>query len=769
MNFATPRMALAAVLVCAGAVLAHTQERRVTRADGASGRRLALVIGNQMYPTMPLRNPVQDARDVHAALSEVGFNVELLLDATKRQMDLTIGRFVDKVQPGDVALVYYAGHGVAIGGENFLLPVDVDTADEASVKYSSYSASLLHDRIAERSARLKILVLDACRNNPFRSSRSAAQGLAAMAAPGRGTFIAFATGPGSTADDNSTGRNGLFTTALLETLREPGVDLGQVFDRVRQRVDALSGGRQTPWSNSSVIGQFYFRDGVAASSDAAVTSALSTEELARREELAFWEAIRDSRNPAVFQDYLQRYGANGRFSVPARARLDALRGSPATAPSNAGPRLAYIDLQYLASNSVMGRNSTQQLQRFNESRAAVLNGPPGAARDAASAEQKQLTDSQQEAFRKRVLPLVQSLLREGQLNAIWNVGDSGVVWADKGLDQSGAVLKRLDDASAALAGVTLPVGETRVAYIDLQYLASGSAEGKSATAQIEAFRSKKTEALGELSRTLEALKSKLAAGRSVLSDSALTQLERDIDRKSRELQFAQQEAQQEQAELTNSLQNKFQERLNPIIDTIAKEAGVSFVISIADSGAVWANTALNLSPIVMKRLDSGLGDDSARSKLYLPTSGGVAYIDLQYLASNSSEGKVATAQIQAFVQRKTAELGELSRTLEALKSKLAAGRSVLSDSALTQLERDIDRKSRELEFAQESAGSEQANLTSDLETKFRQRLDPIIDAVAKDRGLSFVFSVAESGFVAQDATIDITKEILARLDASMTR
>jgi cytochrome c-type biogenesis protein CcmH/NrfG len=239
-------------------LLATDQDRRLARPDAATGRRVALVIGNQAYPTMALKNAAADARDVHAVLRDVGFDADLVIDATKRQMDMAIGRFVDKLQADDVVVVYYAGHGTQIAGENYLLPIDVETADEASMRYSSYSASLLHDRIAERGARLKILILDACRNNPFRTSRSAGQGLAPMAAVGRGSFIAFATGPGSTAADT-----GLFRSALVEALREPGIGLSELFDRVRQQVDERSNGRQTPWSNSSVVGQFFFRQPVA--------------------------------------------------------------------------------------------------------------------------------------------------------------------------------------------------------------------------------------------------------------------------------------------------------------------------------------------------------------------------------------------------------------------------------------------------------------------------------------------------------------------------
>jgi uncharacterized caspase-like protein len=313
---------------------ASRQDRRLSRPDAASGRRVALVIGNQAYPRMALKNAAQDARDVHAVLGEVGFDTDLVIDATKRQMDMAIGRFIDKLQPDDVAVVYYAGHGTQIAGENYLLPIDVETADEASMRHSSYSASLLHDRIADRGARLKILILDACRDNPFRMSRSAAQGLAPMAAVGRGTFIAFATGPGSTADDNGSGRNGLFTAALLEALREPGLDLSQLFDRVRQRVDAVSNGRQTPWSNSSVVGQFFFRAAtVVAAPPPAAAPSVPDVDLARREELAFWEGIKDSGSPRVFEDYLKRYGENGRFSAPAHEKLEALRRPPPANPS----------------------------------------------------------------------------------------------------------------------------------------------------------------------------------------------------------------------------------------------------------------------------------------------------------------------------------------------------------------------------------------------------------------------------------------------------
>jgi outer membrane protein len=144
----------------------------------------------------------------------------------------------------------------------------------------------------------------------------------------------------------------------------------------------------------------------------------------------------------------------------------------------------------------------------------------------------------------------------------------------------------------------------KIAYIDLQFIASNSVEGKTATVKIQEFTKKKTAELEAKQKALEALRSKLLQGGTVLSDQARSQMEKDIDKGTRELQYAQTDAQSEQKQLTDDLQNDFQTRLNPIIDVVAKEKGLHMVISIADSGAVWADTGLNISAEVMKRLDA---------------------------------------------------------------------------------------------------------------------------------------------------------------------
>lgn len=158
-------------------------------------------------------------------------------------------------------------------------------------------------------------------------------------------------------------------------------------------------------------------------------------------------------------------------------------------------------------------------------------------------------------------------------------------------------------APQAPAPQPFPEG-AKIAYISLQYIASNSVEGKAATAKIQEFAKKKTAELSEKQKALEALRNKLLQGGTVLSDQARGQMEKDIDKMTRELQYAQTDAQSEQTQLTQDLQNEFQSRLNPVIDQVAKEKGLHYVLSIDDSGAVWANTGLNISNEVMQRLDA---------------------------------------------------------------------------------------------------------------------------------------------------------------------
>jgi uncharacterized caspase-like protein len=224
-----------------------------------SGRKVALAVGNAGYGETALKNPVNDARAIAGSLTSLGFTTDLALDANFSSLDAAIDRFVTAVHPGDVALFYYSGHGIELNHENYLVPVDFRARDEAESKRQAYSANVLLEKLESRKPRMTIVVLDACRNNPFGRTRGGGGGLAIMQA-GTGVYIAFAAAPGQTASDNPAADNGLFTGQLLHALDKPDMDINQVFDEVRAGVSAASGGKQVPWSVSSVIGVFVFRD-----------------------------------------------------------------------------------------------------------------------------------------------------------------------------------------------------------------------------------------------------------------------------------------------------------------------------------------------------------------------------------------------------------------------------------------------------------------------------------------------------------------------------
>ena len=254
------------VLILSGSLLAQRDLKL------ESAQKLALVVGNGAYPKWPLRNPANDARAVAQALTSVGFSTTSAIDVTLQNLDRTVSAFVAKIKQGDTVAFYYAGHGIQLEGENYLVPVDFDAKDEADAKYAAYAASRVQERIEKAGARVTLVVLDACRNNPFAATRSTSGGLAAMGT-GKGTLIAFATAPGKTADDNPNGNNGLFTTHFITALQQPGLTIDQVFNSVRERVYNASGGKQVPWTVSSVIGEVYLRPGTGPAAPAVLEAA----------------------------------------------------------------------------------------------------------------------------------------------------------------------------------------------------------------------------------------------------------------------------------------------------------------------------------------------------------------------------------------------------------------------------------------------------------------------------------------------------------------
>jgi TPR repeat protein len=224
---------------------------------------VALVIGNGAYKDSPLKNPPNDARAMAAALRDLGFRVELVVDGGRKRMLDAVRSFGQKLAEGGIGLFYYAGHGMQVKGSNYLIPVGADIATEEDVTTEALDANTVLARMDSAKNRVNLVILDACRNNPFaRSFRSASRGLAQMEAPS-GTFVAFATAPGSTASDGD-GRNGLYTQHLLRALKEPGLKVEEVFKKVRVGVKLASRDAQVPWDSSSLTGEFYFRAETAA-------------------------------------------------------------------------------------------------------------------------------------------------------------------------------------------------------------------------------------------------------------------------------------------------------------------------------------------------------------------------------------------------------------------------------------------------------------------------------------------------------------------------
>ena len=221
-----------------------------------SANKVALVIGNSAYREAPLRNAGNDANALTETLTELGFAVTKKLNLTQQDMENAIRQFGKDVRPNDVALFYYSGHGVQVDGVNYLLPVDVniDAADE--IKYKAVAADMILDKLEGTGSQLNLIILDACRNNPFKRVRSLDKGLAVMSAP-TGTLIAYATAPGTTAADGD-GSNSPYTGHLLKVMRTPGLEIEKVFKQVRIAVVAETGGKQVPWESSSLTGDFMF-------------------------------------------------------------------------------------------------------------------------------------------------------------------------------------------------------------------------------------------------------------------------------------------------------------------------------------------------------------------------------------------------------------------------------------------------------------------------------------------------------------------------------
>ncbi|ASM76736.1 hypothetical protein VITFI_CDS0958 [Vitreoscilla filiformis] len=227
----------------------------------AEAARLALVIGNKDYLLSPLKNPVNDAVAMDKALRQLGFNVTLVRNLRRDDIGRTLETFTNRIQPGDDVVLFYAGHGLQVKGVNYLPAVDAVIKVEADVPLNSINLSQWLERLDESKAGVKLLLIDACRDNPYtRSFRSAQRGLAKLDAAPSGTLLHFATRPGSVAADG-TGSNGLYTSYLLKHLSTPGVPVESMLKRVAADVRQSSQNDQQPWMEGALDGEFFFRPG----------------------------------------------------------------------------------------------------------------------------------------------------------------------------------------------------------------------------------------------------------------------------------------------------------------------------------------------------------------------------------------------------------------------------------------------------------------------------------------------------------------------------
>jgi hypothetical protein len=226
--------------------------------------RLALVIGQSAYRSVPaLPNPANDARAVTQMLTDSGFEVSTASDLSQNQMREKVSEFAGQVAAkgaDTVALVFYAGHGLQIDGENYLVPVDIDPKREADIPIQAVRLNDVLNTLTSVPSKMRILMLDACRNNPFPDiSKTSGSGLALVDARigAPGTFLSFSTSPGAVAEDGS-GANSPYTTALLAAGKEQGIPIEETFKRVRLAVNKSTDGRQTPWDSSSLVEDFRF-------------------------------------------------------------------------------------------------------------------------------------------------------------------------------------------------------------------------------------------------------------------------------------------------------------------------------------------------------------------------------------------------------------------------------------------------------------------------------------------------------------------------------
>ncbi len=300
-----------------------------------AARRVALVIGNSAYAAAAsLKNPSNDAKAVAGSLTRLGFDVISVIDSNHDQMRRNIRDFVDRLDPEGVSLLFYAGHGLQVNGQNYLVPIDAELKSETDLEFATINLDFVLT-LMKNASKTQIVLLDACRDNPMaRSLRpttrssGASAGLARPKVSAEGQFIAFATEPDKVALDGN-GLNSPFTTALLRNLERPGVEISELMTDVRREVFEQTGKTQLPFANSGLLGKFFFIE-PSGGEQQSVSPVVEKDETALRKareaEEALWASVSKSGNSAMMQVYLDTYPA-GIHATEARTEIDRLRSA----------------------------------------------------------------------------------------------------------------------------------------------------------------------------------------------------------------------------------------------------------------------------------------------------------------------------------------------------------------------------------------------------------------------------------------------------------
>ncbi len=345
-----------------------------TASAALAEKRVALVIGNSDYvKSVRLKNPANDASRLAAKLKDIGFDkVTMKLDLAQAELRRTLGQFSRDAAGADIALIYFAGHGIEVDGTNYIIPTDAKLSHVDDVEFEAIELSKLMSSL-NRAGTLKLVILDACRNNPFKhnmsgtgSTRAIGRGLARVNPAGSDTLVAYAAREGTVASDGE-GENSPYADALIKHIATPGIDVRLLFGRIRDDVLKSTGRRQEPFTYGSLGGKsIYLKPPLpgAATATASLSEANTTAAAPKVEtsvEGIFWNSIKDSGEPSMLAEYVSRF-PEGTFSGLAKIQLKALKSKLALAtPAKARPAGAYKPVPVDVINPVEAPNRLKKL------------------------------------------------------------------------------------------------------------------------------------------------------------------------------------------------------------------------------------------------------------------------------------------------------------------------------------------------------------------------------------------------------------------------